>query len=921
MNERTISELLTEIAERKGSSVHQLAREAGVANRTFSAALRGDYIAGKVDPSIVSFEPRKLRGYVESLTRLARFAGKDIERVLSEFGISLEWRGVRQAIASVQPHPTAPQPEKPQNTIVAGIHSWSAIGANDDPDASQMFARKYTRALMGAFNSSLELDFVTVDVIGAGLEQLCQDEPELDLLIGVSASHSRTLRGISFVEIPGLGTPLSMLCCGERGFTWQRMWRLDEESPSTASELVFLVVQDEIGDNFLSSMVPTLLNDRYDIRRINQTDSFHIATTLLDTTFNGSETAVFVADLFTIRKVRREVRRIAGMQDADLRKHFRETILPEDVRRVARGIYGSTDGHGGHFRDSTVPTYPMSIAISPRHSEWLRPLIDCQQDVLFSQYAPVVARYYDRLLDNADGLVPISLTKTLRYDTAKAFYQLVRAESDRRSDEKGLRRHDGDQFIAFWGSQFNTLPPGTPVGLHTEDAKTILIAAEARILNGDDGLRSGSIINSIIFSQLLECSETFARSFALPTLAGIGLLEPRSLSSGDTVLSFIQAELPDSYVVPRLVGEGDSRKADRFMFWERFHLEVTFACLLACQGDSQKQPALEQLHMLLNKARSKRESSLSSWLILDREFHLTICRDGSPEGRTLTAVRSLERAFNRLNSALVPHYTVSRQLASANEHEEILAAIQSANEMPKLTDYDRIVDSYVEHVFDSDVSRDLVKIDDDFTTKMRDSVLREVASLEGFTAAVFFEGMRCQILRSHNSMPLEWEQDRQIELIDLIAEQVNNGCELYYVIIGSREFLNECRDAFNRFYTAIRITLQATGRMNSAPIPVVMYAVDPSYADPFIKESQERRSEALLAHINRQGLAESQLTIRKQISEESKGEIRRQLGKTVREKESFLKDFVSFQTSYFKQSGKRLELVRDEQWFANVFGF
>ena len=96
---------IREAMAKNGLSQQGFSSQAGVSTRTINSILSGVFGTDprpSCDTRVCS--ARRLRGYAESLIRLASFLGLPIEAVMTEFGIDPKWRPVADAIAASVTH-------------------------------------------------------------------------------------------------------------------------------------------------------------------------------------------------------------------------------------------------------------------------------------------------------------------------------------------------------------------------------------------------------------------------------------------------------------------------------------------------------------------------------------------------------------------------------------------------------------------------------------------------------------------------------------------------------------------------------------------------------------------------------------------------------------------------------------------------
>ncbi len=939
------------IAEKRGRMpLHQTAREAGVAFRTLKAVI--DDTFGKeaggneenphyVDLPRNEMTSQAIRGYVVSLCRVAKYVDASIDDVLREYDFDPEAQVVKNAVATLTPPlegvplaTTGPLSEDGV-TVRAGLLTWSPVIPSETNSAEdESFGGKYVTSLLTALNPALDIRFRFEDVVGVGINSLCSEPPDLDLLVGVCDTAYRRLRGIHFINLPGLGIPISGLACGTTEFSWEDFVGLQDQSRlHSGTKKSFVTVKDEVGDLFIRGHVSL---KKYEKVTCAELDARELSITLLKRAYHLNEIPILVADAFTVNKTQKDIRSVL-VSDESLRSLSAAAGIPEkETRDFAKRIC--------RIRSSEWPLYPLSIAFGRRLEKWGEVLEKCQSDEFFGNRVALAAKLYLELFDHDECIEPLPLTNQLSESQARRFCRVLEDLANQRilnqykirpwesADHSSVRI---TQFINAW-QPADRIPARSPIApsdflAALQDIEKRILTAEppfgpgtslsvshlARSLAGKDG--NPATLSQLDWARAVEALDEICKFWILPALHSVGLIEEtenRAEDSNFRKLSDSTWSFHNHYAIPQLART--SGPADRWMYWERYHCEVTFACLVA--SSPSKRSCLDELNRILDASQTTGDpmdpDSYWQFSKYDRQFHLTICRFGSPEGRPTVSVRNLERAYNRLNAALATTNHSLRQTRKnrvIREHLEIFKAIEQSGGLPVVEDYRAILSAYSQHFFnfnransrtegfeDADAYLDL-GIDRDFLTKLESSVLREVSALEAIAPERFFENATCHILRTNGLIPYEWEDRCSRTVHESIAYAVHQGCMFHYVSCSSDSASVSFGNAFERFRKRIQTMLPDPKLSHLVQDQILWINAAPN-AHSFLKILQMDQAEGLILY-GGDGVRSSQLTIRRRSCTGEDGSIRRQIEKVESDRQQFLDEYRAFLRQIISKQG------------------
>lgn len=903
-----LAEVLTELLHRRSVPANLLAREAGVANRTMTAVLNAQYANDpppSLNPEICTRS--QLRGYVTSLISLAKFAELPVEATLCEYGIDPAWPSVSVAISTLTPRNTKRivtdtlESVRSDGVVVVGVLSWWSLFP-DGPDnrVETSWAARYVRTLLGCLNPSLRVEFRRFDDVREGIESLLAAPPEIHLLVGVSDTSFRRLQGLEFVNLPGIGVPISALAFApaESRLTFEDFLGLPDNYLALRN-IQFITLADEVGDIFLRSHLNNCLGST-SVTRLEINDPSSLSKTLLELASDIRTNLVFVADAVTTGRVEQEIQRTV----VQMTSRLSSSMEPNELMRIS--------ARNKHFIKSDAwPIYPLSIAVPQGASDWCEILKRCQREELFSNQATLTSILYEKLLTSEDRFSPLPLTSQLTPSAAEHFCNLLSRAVNSHSEDSISRTksHRIQRFLSAWQPS-NRSRGREPI--YSDEYLSILTAIERKILTGEPGFQPNSIVTSgdIIhvlephrtisaqgtqLSQSVNASADVCKYWILPALASVGLLEEKVKGAENDLSSFSPASFSGVYSVPGLP-EGSPR-AGRWMFWERYHCEVVFACLIGSKTPEDKSYAISCIQNKLEHAetlirrRNKDFGHVADLVLSDREFHLSVCHWGSPDGRPETTIRNLERAFNRLNAALPPGTAKGRFSDNFQQHSRILDAIRSSGSLPVLEDYKKILNAYATHFFR--LRKDYLAVDEDFLTKLESSVLREVAALEHISWDRFFQQCRCQILRSRNVLPLEWiDGGRDRDLVTAIAHAVKGGATIHYVILGAPA---DAESVFSKFIERMQAVLhEDIALCDQIRTRVFWFSAEGAEQTAFVSSLFEDQAEACLVYGDSECRSIQLTRRRKNIDSDGPGEMRRKIDATEMEKRRFMEEYLDF---------------------------
>ena len=926
------------IAERRGrKSIHQAAREAGVAFRTLKKVIEGSFELVNNEPvQPQNLSPRTIRGYVVSLYRLSSYVGTSVDEVLRDYGFDPDMPAVKNALATLSPKPQGAPPVTNYAVVTesarlrVGLLTWSPlvpslpVSAWQEPSAGlDSFGRRYLTSLLTALNPEVGIKSSPVHKVGIGIDSL-SESAQLDLLVGVCETVYRRQRGIHFINLPGLGIPISGLACGVTEFTWEEFVNLQDRSPSDANTS-FVTVRDEVGDLFIRGHESLTT---YKLIRLDDIDAKELSIALLKRAYYAKGTAILVADAFTVNKTLKEIRALL-VDDECLSGLANKADIPvKEIRDLAKRVC--------RIQSTEWPLYPLSIAVREGLGKSASVLKQCQRDELFGNRVTLAAKLYLQLLEEEDCLEPLPLTDQLSESQSRRFCRVLEDMLNRRisSQQRHLHTASRDrragrirQFLNAW-QPAEQIPERSPIAPSDflavlEDIERKILTAEAPFAPGTSvsvlqlaPLLAGIEVNLATVSQLdwdkaVEAFGNVCKFWILPALHSVGLIEETETAAvrrSSLATSFSTWSFSGHYVVPQR--DGSSGAQDRWMYWERYHCETTFACLVASSPN--KNLCLSELRRILDEAKKIGDLADSNayWQFsqLDRQFHLSICQFGSPEGRPAVSVRNLERAYNRLNAALATADVSMRKERArhvVDEHEEIYRAIESTGNMPVLEDYRMILAAYSQHFFNVDHSHARARrseaaaaayhnlgIDREFLSKLESSVLREVSALELIDSERFFVSAKCQILRTNGLIPDEWEPNCAKAVIQSIAEAIQDGCVFHYVSWSPGPISEPFRERFESFQAQIVRLLHDPGLSQLVQDHLFWIHAEKG-THSFLAALQDDHAEGLIVY-GGPGIRSSQLTARRRSHTGDVGSIRRQIEKTELDKQQFVKDYGGF---------------------------
>ncbi len=678
---------------------------------------------------------------------------------------------------------------------------------------------------------------------------------------------------------------MAALVCGERDLPVLDL--LSRRVEVGAQDTIrFVAMPEEVGETFIRG----ILGPRSEANLITCPDGSvsAVAAQIIEVAIMQQASVIFLADAITVSNVSKH-----------LTKHYFEPDAMKgrsanDVDFICRLVRGARIVHSAE-----LPVNELAIALPRDERDWRSLLREVQREELFGAEAALTARLYAEIIAMVPQLEPLPLTPELSPSKAKRFAQLFAkaatlqlkqelldksGPSDRSSRSSRL-----SAFIERWTGDATPNPSPVWGGFQSNIFKPALEYIESAILGFHSDYVQGLTITPAIASKtlhFLNVSETICQYAILPALANCGLLEAQTKDTSECLSPL--SKFPNSYLVPNVPADS---KRGRWMFWQRYHSEVVFACLIASMPTDKKREAIEFIrnHMVSVKALQGPDTfdGVASRVKQDREFHLSICYCGSPEDRPDAALRTLERAFNRLNAAL-SQSAASRFAKINTQHEEILSAIESSGDMPVQENYSKIFAAYESHFFD--LRHSYLSLDSDFQSRLSNSVLREVSSLEKIEAHRFFEGLRCQVYRSQSNAPLEWSAiEQDAVLCNNIVDAIIAGATFHYV--SDKETVLPRRD-FEAFLSKINSTLSRRGHDTDLSKRIFRVVIpEPSSQSNFFKNSFEKECNALLIYGDRDCVSSWQLTVRRGLGSVAPQEIRRRIDASDAQKRDYLLEY------------------------------
>lgn len=420
---------LRDLISAKAMPQQEIARQAGVANRMVQAVMKQEY-AQNPYPSIDSSvcRPRQLRGYAESLTRLAKYLGANTEEVLAEYGINIEWPGIRQIVSTING-------SKANHEIRIGIlGSTPFLNKGEVPTAS--WAGRYLAALAGHVDPEIRIEPTEVTTVNDAIEGLLDNPPTLDAVFGVCDTGYRRQLGLKFINLPGIGIPISFLACGAmtvNDFKWQEILKnsLIKNKPLPPESFQFITIRDGIGDHLVRSIfhiVPRLREPKF--------DPISMAKSLLTIAGSCDTTIIFVADIFACQEVRDQLAIEAVQLDKETSDSKFFSLAKDTTHLESKGL---------------APVYPVGLACATDATSWSAEFTQSQTNEAFGSAAVLTSYLYLELITASKQLVPLPLEFVLPPVVSRWFLeQFVIISNSLRSEYSNDQMAIVDTFIAAW---------------------------------------------------------------------------------------------------------------------------------------------------------------------------------------------------------------------------------------------------------------------------------------------------------------------------------------------------------------------------------------------------------------------------------------------------------------------------------------
>lgn len=426
----------------------------------------------------------------------------------------------------------------------------------------------------------------------------------------------------------------------------------------------------------------------------------------------------------------------------------------------------------------------------------------------------------------------------------------------------------------------------------------VISSIESAIFRGDDGFLPGARLKVATILPLIHAGERSYAEESLDALVDFGVLDSLSQS---------QIDLPSrEWSVPQIDRRVPSNT--RWIYWERYHHEVVFACLLISKPLTFRAAAVAAIRNEMEVMRKIVDSNCGVDVLIkqDRKIHLTICYYGAcivngekkNDSQCGFALRNLERSFNRLSAALPANITASRVKQMVIEHEAIVDALDTDVPLPGRREFTLLLDAYRQHFFY--FGKEYLQLSSKFLDGLGESVLRETEALECLEPTRFFRGAKLLVYRSKELLPQEWgiQGGESNILFNEIASAVVGGMQLHYVCSDSIDEV-QFSQFEERLVLAVRGLLE--GKLRSDRLPETARAIVTEQVflflacngqAPFISEVPDFTADGIFLY---QGsYPEFQFTIRTCQASERTSEIQRRIDASEKFMRQYLIEYSEF---------------------------
>ena len=411
----------------------ELAEVLRVSTKTITALYRGKFVFG--DPK--SAGGRQLAGWAEPFTRMALFLKREPNRVLNAFSINPKHPAVSAAVDRVieSEHIGKHHPGLVLDLVVgrilnrgsvrAGILVWPPFTGKEEA-VETSWGGKYIRRVIRSMNPKWEVEVVKIKSLKEAIKLVLSDDDDknLDCCFGLYDTASRRLKGLDFVDVPGLGVKLQVIANKNAKLKWNDILAGPNAGENT---LIPIVIEDEVGHLFLEGVCGFPNPEAVD-----SSDHRYLAERLIERALvedDASKHVIFAADSATCEGILEQLKRI------DWEPKISTEISPEKVKGI-RSCFKSIDKDTGQ---SENVAYGVGIATRANAKEWTKMLSRTQQDELFRNGLVLTARYYLELLQDEAArkiLSPLPLEPQLPAYSARLFVRQVQKDCEEATREK-----------------------------------------------------------------------------------------------------------------------------------------------------------------------------------------------------------------------------------------------------------------------------------------------------------------------------------------------------------------------------------------------------------------------------------------------------------------------------------------------------
>lgn len=418
--EELVRELEKEKRRRGLATQKDLAEAIGVSTKTLGALLKGKLLStdmGDFSSAPMEAGDRQVRGWAESLTRVALFLGLDVSEVLESVKIDISNPGVAGAVDRVKEEDFIKRRHGDpvidrilrRGGVKAGILVWPPfVGQDEAPNHS--WGGRYMKRLLRSINPRWEVELCPIRSLKKAIDGVLGEGDDLDCCFGLYDTSSRRLRGLDFVDVPGLGVRLQVLTAAPEEVTWDDIFA----GPTSGKRrLLPLVISDEVGHLFLQGVCgysnPETVST---VEHRSLAARLAVKTALEE---DESSAVIFAADSATCQALLRQYRGSDWERDLPLRLTEEEFERVRATRDRFRAVPES-EGQGVAYR--------VGIATSADAKTWRSLLERTQKDELFRNGLSLTVTDYSRLLadESTQGMLcPLPLEPSLPPYSARLF--------------------------------------------------------------------------------------------------------------------------------------------------------------------------------------------------------------------------------------------------------------------------------------------------------------------------------------------------------------------------------------------------------------------------------------------------------------------------------------------------------------------